>query len=83
MVAVFLSFKLVDVTYLNEPCFVAEGYRGSFILKETFTTNQWTLPLSFPNFKVLVRLVEDRISSFTWARGSVLRLGRRPHRFAC
>ena len=38
MVAVFLSFKLVDVTYLNEPLFVAEGYRGSFILKESFIT---------------------------------------------
>jgi len=38
MVAVFFLFKLVDVTYLNEPRFVAEGYRGSFILKEFFIT---------------------------------------------
>jgi len=36
MVAVFFLFKLVDVTYLNEPRFVAEGYRGSFNLERIF-----------------------------------------------
>jgi hypothetical protein len=56
MVAVFFSFKLVDVTYLNEPCFVAEGYGGSFILKEL---SRRTLATIFPDSSsVVVRLVE-------------------------
>jgi hypothetical protein len=76
MVAVFFLFKLVDVTYLNEPCFVAEGYRGSFILKEFFTT-------SFPDsINVVVRLVETGFL-FHKASGRALKLGRRPHRFEC
>ena len=84
MVAVLFLFKLVDVTYLNEPCFVAEGYRGSFILKETFTRNQWNiLLLSFPDPLTLWCGWLRLDAFFHRASGRVLKRGRRPHRFAC
>ncbi len=40
MVATFALSDGVDVTYLNEPRFVAEGYRGSFKLRDL---NEWIL----------------------------------------